>query len=68
MLRGRGIGGVVRLRVRVLANGSVASVTVGGGNPILVESASKAVRTWKYAAALSATTEVVAFDFSPHSP
>jgi hypothetical protein len=37
------IGGVVRRDRRVLANGTVAQVTVVGGNPVLAESGVKAV-------------------------
>jgi len=59
-----GIGGTVRLNARVLANGTVARVSILGGNPILAESAAKAVMTWKYAPAASASNEIVIFDFN----
>lgn len=65
-LKTKGIGGKVRLRARVLANGSVAEVDVLGGNPILAESAAKAVMTWRYALSPSATNEIVTFTFKPH--
>ena len=61
------IGGIVRLNARVLANGTVANVQVLGGNPILAESAVKAVMTWKYAPAPSSTSEIVSFNFNGHS-
>jgi TonB family protein len=64
-LKTKGIGGKVRLRARVLANGTVAEVDVLGGNPILAESAAKAVMTWRYAPAASATNEIVTFNFKP---
>jgi len=66
VLKTKGIGGVVRLNVRVLANGSVASVSIGGGNPILAESAVKSIMTWKFEPAPSATNQVITFDFNAH--
>ena len=59
------IGGSVRLNVTVLANGDVAKVEVLGGNPIFVESATKAVLKWKYAPAASQTKEEVQINFTP---
>jgi TonB family protein len=64
-LNAKGIGGKVRLRARVLANGTVAEIDVLGGNPILAESAGKAVMLWKYAPASSASNEIVTFTFKP---
>src|SRR4051794_39370561 len=43
------IGGVVRVEVVVAANGKVDGTQLLGGNPILGQSAMKAVRQWKYA-------------------
>ena len=65
VLKGKGIGGKVRLRARVLANGTVAEVEVLGGNPVLAESAVKAVMIWKYAPAASPSNEIITFDFNP---
>ncbi len=59
------IGGSVRLNVSVLANGDVATVETLGGNPILVESATKAVLKWKYAPAASQTRQEVQINFTP---
>jgi TonB family protein len=42
------IGGIVRLRVTISPKGSVDSVELLGGNPILAENAIKAVRQWIY--------------------
>jgi len=66
VLRILGIGGTVRLNAKVLANGTVAHVDILGGNPILAESAAKAVLTWKYAPAASSSNEIVTLDFNPH--
>ena len=61
----RGIGGTVRLKVVVAANGGVDHVEVLGGNPILGESAATAVQKWKYAAATSRTTMEITVPFDP---
>ena len=66
VLKNKGIGGVVRLNVRVLANGNVASVSISGGNPILADSAAKSIMTWKFEPAMSVSNEVVTFDFNVH--
>lgn len=57
------IEGLVRLRATVLPNGTVADVEVLGGNPILVESAVKALKNWKYAPAPTQTDEEVVLNF-----
>ncbi len=66
VLKNAGIGGLVRLSAKVLANGTVANVEVLGGNPVLAESAVKAVMKWKYAPAASQSDEIVTFNFNPH--
>ena len=63
LLQNMHIEGQVRLTAVVLPNGSVAAVQVRGGNPILVENAVKAVKTWKYAPAPTQTEEDVVLDF-----
>src|SRR6185312_6973688 len=42
------VGGVVRVEVVVDPSGKVASAQLLGGNPILGQSAMKAVKQWKY--------------------
>ncbi len=66
VLKTKGIGGKVRLRARVLANGTVANVDIMGGNPVLAESAAKALMTWKYAQGVTSTYEIVTFTFNSH--
>jgi TonB family protein len=57
------IGGIVRLKVTIAANGSVESVELLGGNPILGDSAMIAVRKWVYAPGSRMKTEVsIPFD------
>ena len=64
-LREAHIGGVVRLEIVISAKGNVDSVAPLGGNPVLVEAASAAVRKWKYAPADSESKTQVEFTFDP---
>jgi len=63
LLRASRIGGIVKLNVTVLPNGTVSKVSILGGNPVLAEEASKAVKLWKFASAPSTSNEVVFFNF-----
>lgn len=60
------IGGIVRLAVTIAPNGTVENVTLLGGNPILAEAASKAVRQWVYTPGPSQTTIEVTVPFESH--
>ena len=60
------IRGVVKLEVVVRPNGSVKSAKVLGGSPVLIDSATDAVRKWKFEAAPEETTEIVQIIFEPH--
>jgi len=60
------IGGVVRVEVVVNASGSVESMQLLGGNPILGQSAMKAIKQWKFAPGGGKSTFVVAQTFDPH--
>jgi TonB family protein len=64
-LREAHIGGVVRLEIVISPKGKIESVSPLGGNPVLVEAASAAVRKWKYAAADAETKTQVEFTFDP---
>jgi TonB family protein len=64
-LRQLHIGGTVRLQITISPQGRVETVTLLGGNPILGESATKAVQQWIYAAASASTTTVVSIPFEP---
>jgi TonB family protein len=59
------IGGTVRLIVTISPNGSVESAQVLGGNPILAESAIKAVKQWVYTANPARTISEVSVPFVP---
>jgi TonB family protein len=66
ILKRRGIGGTVRLKVIVHPDGSVKDVEVLGGNPALADSAEKAVRQWKFAPG-GESIITVAVTFDPNS-
>jgi TonB family protein len=65
-LKQNSIGGVVRLSVSISANGSVGRISPIGGNPILVDAATSAVKQWKYVTADRPTTTEVQVDFIPN--
>ena len=67
VLKDRGIGGIVRLKVIVRADGTVKDVSVLGGNSILIESAVKAVKQWRYASMEKETSMEVSVQFDPHA-
>ena len=64
-LKRAAIGGVVRLDIIVNSKGAVDFVQVAGGNPILAEAATRAVKRWKYVPASSSTNIRVNFRFDP---
>jgi TonB family protein len=64
-LREAHIGGIVRLEIVISPKGTVDSVSPLGGNPVLVEAASAAVRKWKYVPADNETKTQVEFTFDP---
>jgi TonB family protein len=59
------IRGVVKLDVVVRPNGTVKSAKVLGGSPVLIESATDAVRKWRFEAGPEETTETVQVTFEP---
>lgn len=60
------IGGVVRVEVVVAASGTVRSLKLLGGSPILGQSSMKAIKQWKYAPAAADETLTVKIEFDPH--
>src|ERR1700693_4640450 len=60
------MGGVVKVEVVVGANGAVKSTRAVGGNPVLIESATDAVRRWKFVAASTDSTEILQLTFEAH--
>lgn len=65
ILKKRGIGGVVRLRVIVKADGTVRETEVLGGSAILADSAQKAVKQWVFTPGASESTVEVSVVFDP---
>jgi TonB family protein len=65
VLRTRKIGGTVRLKVFVEASGRVRDVQLEGGNPILGESAMRAVKEWRYEPGERETIATVMVHFDP---
>ncbi|HUJ95145.1 MAG TPA: energy transducer TonB [Terriglobales bacterium] len=57
--------GSVRVEVLVEPNGTVKSVQIKGGHPVLVIAAQDAVRKWKWEPATHETQEPVEFRFDP---
>ena len=67
ILRSKGIGGVVRLKVFVKPDGAVRDTEVLGGNPILAEGAQKSVMQWKFSPGSSETALEISVVFDPHA-
>jgi TonB family protein len=57
--------GSVKVEVLVAPNGSVKSIELRGGHPILAEAAQTAVRQWKWEPAPHETQESVEIKFAP---
>jgi TonB family protein len=62
-LHERGIEGTVRLALTISPKGSVQSVRVLGGNPILAEAAVKAAEQWVYSPSANTSTLEVSIPF-----
>jgi len=59
------VKGSVKLSAVVAGDGTVKSLSVKGGHPLLVEAAESAIRRWKYAPSNHETTESIEVDFNP---
>lgn len=57
------IRGTVKVEAIVRANGLVRATRILGGNPVLIEAASDAVKKWKFEPASAETIEVVQLTF-----
>src|SRR5260370_7405283 len=64
-LKQNAIGGVVRLSISINPNGSVTRISPIGGNPILVDAPTLAVKQWKYVPPDPPTTTEVHQHFIP---
>src|SRR6266852_622219 len=65
VLKEKGIGGTVRLKVFIKPDGCVRDTEVLGGRPILAESAQKSVSQWKFSPGNSETSMEVVVRFDP---
>jgi TonB family protein len=63
--RAANLHGTVKIAVVVAPAGSVKSMEIVGGHPILAQSAESAVRQWKWEPMAHETTESVEIRFNP---
>ena len=57
--------GTVRLDALVQANGTVKTVELKGGHPVLAQAAENAIRKWKWEPATHESHEPIEFHFDP---
>jgi TonB family protein len=67
LARTMNLSGTVKLEAVVGPNGSVKSIDVKGGSPVLAQSAQFAVRVWKWEKADHETVEPVEIHFNPQN-
>ncbi len=60
------LGGTVKVEALVAPNGTVKTISVRGGPPILTNAAAQAVRKWKWTPASHETREPVELKFKPY--
>ena len=65
LARSMGLQGTVRVEAVVSPDGSVKTVDVKGGHPVLAQAAVVAVRKWKWEPAVRESREPVEVKFSP---
>lgn len=65
LARSLALGGVVKVDALVKADGSVKTVDVKGGHPVLAQAAAKAVLNWKWESSPRESHEIVEVRFSP---
>jgi TonB family protein len=65
LARNLALEGVVKVDALVSADGSVKTVDVKGGHPVLAQAAAKAVLNWKWEAATRESHEIVEVRFFP---
>ncbi|PYV82891.1 MAG: hypothetical protein DMG93_10345 [Acidobacteria bacterium] len=65
LVRTMNLSGTVKLEVLVQASGTVKSIEVRGGSPLLTQSAQTAVHAWKWEKAEHESTELIEFHFHP---
>lgn len=65
LARNLALEGVVKVDALVNADGSVKTVDVRGGHPVLAQAAAKAVLNWKWESASRESHELVEVRFAP---
>ena len=65
LARNMGLEGVVKVEALVASDGSVKSVEIKGGHPVLAQAAANAVRRWRWEPAAHESHEPVELKFSP---
>jgi TonB family protein len=65
LARSMNIKGSVRAVALVAPNGTVKSVEVKGGHPLLVDAAQTALRQWKFEPAPKESYEIIEIRFTP---
>jgi TonB family protein len=66
LARTMNLRGTVRVEALVLPNGTVKSVEVKGGHPVLAQAAENAIHKWKWQPAKTETREPIEVQFDPH--
>lgn len=64
LARQMNVTGTVKIEVVIAADGSVKGLKAIGGHPLLIQSASEALRKWRFAPGPETTT-IVEFQFHP---
>jgi TonB family protein len=65
LARTMNLRGTVRLDAVVQANGTVKTVELKGGHPVLAQAAENAIRKWKWEPATHESREPIEFHFDP---
>lgn len=63
LARQMNISGKVKLEATVEPDGHVKSTRAVGGSPLLIQSATQALKNWKFEPGPKETTEIIEFDF-----
>jgi TonB family protein len=65
LARSMNVRGIVRLEAVVLPNGTVKSVRIIGGHPVLAQAAERAVQKWKWERVEHESNEAIELRFNP---
>jgi TonB family protein len=66
LARQMNVTGKVKIEATIAADGHVTATRIVGGSPLLVTSATEALKKWRFEGGPKETTEIVEFDFAPH--